>query len=41
MTNITVYDDTAKELEKVADRMDTSVTEIIDALMDYIEEIQE
>jgi hypothetical protein len=41
MTNITVYDDTAKQLEKVADKMDTSIAEVIDALMDYIEEIQE
>lgn len=40
MTNITVYDDTAKELEKVADKMDIPVAEVVDALMDYFDEIQ-
>ena len=40
MTNILVYDDTAKQLEEVADKMDVPVAEVIDALMDYIDEIQ-
>ena len=41
MTTITVYDDTAKTLEQVAEKMDVPVAEVIDALMDFIDDIQE
>lgn len=39
MTNITIYDDTAEKLEEIAERQDTTVAELIDALMDFIDEI--
>ena len=40
MTNILVYDDTAEKLEEISDKNDMTVAEIIDALMDFIDEIQ-
>lgn len=35
MTTIRIYDDTAKKLEELAERADTSIAEIIDVLMDF------
>jgi len=40
MTNITVYDIEAKELEKIADDNDTNVAEVVEALMQYAEEMK-
>lgn len=40
MTSITVYDDTAKELEKLAEICDTTVAEIVSDLMDYADEVK-
>ena len=40
MTNISVYDDTAEKLEQAADRNNTTIAEIIDLLMDYLEDIE-
>jgi len=40
MTNIAVYDDTANKLEEAADRNNTTVAEIIDLLMEYLEDIE-
>lgn len=40
MKQITVYDIEADKLEKIADVNDTSVAEIIEMLMDYIEEMK-
>ena len=39
MTKIMVYDDTAERLEEEADKRCTSVEELIDMLMDFLEEI--
>ena len=39
MTDIRIYDDTANKLENVAEEYDTSVAEIIDSLMDFIDEV--
>ena len=35
MTNITVYDIEATELEKIADANDTTVAEVVEMLMEY------
>lgn len=40
MTNIRVYDINANELEKVADRNDTTIAEVVELLMDYLEEMK-
>lgn len=40
MTKITVYDIEAEELEKIADVNDTTVAEVIEMLMDYVEEMK-
>jgi hypothetical protein len=40
MTNITVYDIEAEELNKIADVNDTTVAEIVEMLMDYAEEMK-
>lgn len=40
MKQITVYDIEADELEKIADVNDTSVAEVIEMLMDYVEEMK-
>ena len=34
MTNITVYDTEAKELEKLADKHDTTIAEIVGAMVE-------
>lgn len=39
MTNISVYDDTAKILEDTAEKHGTTVAEIIDELMNYLEDL--
>ena len=40
MTKITVYDIEAKELEKIADDNDTNVAEVVEALMQYVDEVK-
>lgn len=40
MTKITVYDIEAEELEKIADANDTNVAEVVEALMNYIDEVK-
>lgn len=40
MTNITVYDIEAEQLHKMADVNDTSVAEIVEMLMDYVEDMK-
>lgn len=40
MKQITVYDIEADELEKIADVNDTSIAEVIEMLMDYVEEMK-
>ena len=40
MTNITVYDDTEKRLEELAEICDTTVAEIIDSLLDYADDVR-
>lgn len=40
MTNITIYDIEATELEKIADVNDTTVAEVVDMLMEYAEEMK-
>lgn len=40
MTKITVYDDVANALEAKADEMDTTIAEVVDALMDFINELE-
>lgn len=39
MTNISIYDDTAKILEDTAEKNGTTVAEIIDELMNYLEDL--
>ena len=39
MTDIRIYDDTANKLENVAEEHDTSVAEVIDSLMEFIDEV--
>lgn len=41
MTSIAVYDDTADKLEQIAEKQGTSVAEVIDALMDFIDELED
>ena len=40
MTNINVYDDTAEELEKVAEKLDITVAELVDQLLEYTSELE-
>ena len=40
MTNITVYDIEAEQLEKIADANDTTVAEVVESLMQYVEEMK-
>lgn len=40
MTKITVYDIEAEALEKIADDNDTNVAEVVEALMEYVEEMK-
>lgn len=40
MTNITVYDIEAEELEKIADVNGTTVAEIVEMLMHYSEQMR-
>ena len=41
MTGIMVYDDTAKMIEELAERLDTTVADVIDTLVsDYGEELE-
>ena len=39
MVNILVYNSTVEEIEKLADANDTSVAEIVDMLLDYMEDM--
>lgn len=39
MTNISIYDDSARILEEVAEEHGTTVAEIIDELMNYLEDL--
>ncbi len=39
MKNITVYDDTAARLEKLAEKMETTTAELIDVLLDNGDDI--
>ena len=39
MTNITIYDTDAKRLEEVAERHNTTVAEVVEALMDFINDV--
>lgn len=41
MTNVTVYDCNARDLEQVADKNDISVAEVLDMLMEYLVEMKE
>ena len=41
MTQITVYDEAAERLERLAEICDTSVAEIIDSLLDYETEVRQ
>lgn len=41
MTSIMIYDDTAEVLEKVAEKQGTTVAEVVDALMDFIDELED
>ena len=40
LTRITVYDIEAEALEKIADDNDTNVAEVVEALMQYAEEMK-
>ena len=40
MTNITIYDIEATELEKIADINDTTVAEVVEMLMEYAKEMK-
>lgn len=40
MKNIMVYDIGAEELGKIADTNDTTVAEVVEMLMDYVEEMK-
>ena len=40
MTNITVYDIEANELEKIAEANDTTIAEVVEMLMEYAEEMK-
>lgn len=40
MKNIKVYDIEAKKLEEIADANDTTVAEVVEMLMGYLEEMK-
>lgn len=40
MKNIMVYDIEAEEIGKIADANDTTVAEVVEMLMDYVEEMK-
>ena len=40
MTNITIYDLEAEQLEKIAEANDTTVAEIVEMLMAYVDEMK-
>jgi hypothetical protein len=40
MTNITIYDIEAEELEKIADANETSIADIVCMLMEYAEDMK-
>ena len=40
MTNITVYDVDAEEINKIADDNELSVAEVIEMLMEYLEDMK-
>lgn len=40
MQKILVYDIEANELEKIADENDTTVAEVVEMLMEYVEEMK-
>ena len=40
MEKITVYDIEAEELERIADENDTCVAEVVEALMQYVDEVK-
>lgn len=40
MTSIMVYDIEANELEKIADANDTTIAEVVEMLMGYVEEMK-
>ena len=40
MTKILVYDVEAEELEKIADANDTSIAEVVEALLEYAAEMK-
>lgn len=40
MKNIMVYDIEAKELERIADVNDTTIAEVVEMLMDYVNEMK-
>ena len=41
MTNISIYDVEAEQLEKIADANDTTVAEVVEMLCEYVEEMKE
>ena len=41
MTKLTVYDIEAREIEKICEDNDTTEAEVIEALMEFIEEVKE
>lgn len=40
MTKVLVYDIEAEELEKIADANDTTIAEVVEMLMEYVEEMK-
>ena len=40
MTNITVYDIEAEDLEKIADENDITIADVVEMLMEYSEEMK-
>lgn len=40
MTNITIYDIEAEELEEIADANETSIAEVVSMLMEYVEDMK-
>lgn len=40
MIEIRVYDDTAEAIENLAEKLDTTVAEVIDSLMQFADELE-
>lgn len=40
MTNLSAYDDSAKEIEKFCEKHDLTECELIDMLIDYLDEVE-